>query len=155
MARRVLTPDAGAPDTTPEETSKTRRLLACGIVAGPLFLVVALVQAFTRDGFDLSRHPISLLSLGELGWFQIANFIVTGGLYVACAVGMRRVLRHGRGATWGPRLVGALGVGLIMGGVFVTDPGAGFPPGARLGPLSRSAGTACCTTSPPPWRWTG
>ena len=65
MARRIVTPDAGAPDTTSEETSKTRRLLACGIVAGPLFLVVALVQALTRDGFDLSRHPISLLSLGS------------------------------------------------------------------------------------------
>ena len=90
MARRVVTPDAGTPDTTSEETSTTRRLLACGIVAGPLFLVVALIQAFTRDGFDLSRHPISLLSLGELGWIQIANFIVTGGLYVACAVGLRR-----------------------------------------------------------------
>ena len=133
MARRVVTPDAGAPDTTSEETSTTRRLLACGIVAGPLFLLVALVQAFTRDGFDLSRHPISLLSLGELGWVQIANFIVTGGLYVACAVGLRRVLRHGRGAIWGPRLVGALGAGLIIGGVFVTDPGAGFPPGAPAG----------------------
>jgi hypothetical protein len=133
MARRIVTPDAGAPDTTSEETSKTRRLLACGIVAGPLFLVVALVQALTRDGFDLSRHPISLLSLGELGWIQIANFIVTGGLYVACAVGMRRVLRQGRGATWGPRLVGALGIGLIMGGVFLTDAGAGFPPGAPAG----------------------
>jgi hypothetical protein len=133
MARRVVTPDAGAPDTTSEETSKTRRLLACGIVAGPLFLVVALVQAFTRDGFDLSRHPISLLSLGELGWIQITNFVVTGLLYVACAVGLRRVLRHGRGATWGPRLVGALGIGLIMGGVFLTDAGAGFPPGAPAG----------------------
>jgi len=155
MARRVVTPDAGAPTTSEATTNSTRRLLACGIVAGPLFLVVALVQALTRDGFDLSRHPISLLSLGELGWIQIANFIVTGGLYVACAAGMRRVLRHGRGATWGPRLVGALGVGLIMGGVFVTDPGAGFPPGAPAGAPSRSAGTACCTTSPPPWRWTG
>ncbi|SRR6266508_353686 len=133
MARRVVTPDAGAPSTTSEETNKTRRLLACGIVAGPLFLVVALVQAFTRDGFDLRRHPISLLSLGELGWIQIANFTVTGGLCVACAVGLRRVLRHGRGATWGPRLVGALGVGLIMGGVFLTDAGAGFPPGAPAG----------------------
>jgi hypothetical protein len=54
------------------------------------------------DGFDLSRHPISLLSLGSLGWIQIANFVVTGGLYVACAVGMWRALRPGRNGTWGP-----------------------------------------------------
>jgi hypothetical protein len=112
---------------------ETRRLLACGIVAGPLFLLVTLVQAFTRRGFDLSRHPISLLSLGDLGWLQITNFVVTGVLYLACAIGLRRALQPGRGATWGPRLVGALGVGLIVAGVFVSDAGAGYPPGAPAG----------------------
>jgi Protein of unknown function (DUF998) len=112
---------------------ETRRLLACGIVAGPLFLLVTLVQAFTRRGFDLSRHPISLLSLGDLGWLQITNFVVTGVLYLACAIGLRRALQPGQGATWGPRLVGALGVGLIVAGVFVSDAGAGYPPGAPAG----------------------
>jgi hypothetical protein len=48
-----------------------------------------------------------LLSLGDLGWIQIANFVVTGALFVACAVGLRRVLHPGRAGTWGPRLVGA------------------------------------------------
>jgi hypothetical protein len=113
--------------------TQTARLLACGIAAGPLFLTVGLTQAFIRDGFDLSRHPLSLLSLGDLGWVQIANFVVTGGLFIACATGMRRVLRPGRGGTWGPRLVGALGAGLVMAGVFVADAGAGFPPGAPAG----------------------
>ncbi len=79
--------------------TRTARLLACGIVAGPLFLTAGLTQAFIRDGFDLSRHPLSLLSLGDLGWVQIANFVVTGALFIACAVGMRRVLRPGRGGT--------------------------------------------------------
>ncbi len=31
----------------------TRTLLVSGIVAGPLFIVVVLIQAFTRQGFDL------------------------------------------------------------------------------------------------------
>jgi hypothetical membrane protein len=119
---------------SPAATSRdTARLLACGVVAGPLFLAVLMIQAFTRDGFDLSRHPISLLSLGDLGWIQIANFVVTGALFVACSIGMRRVLRPGRSATWAPRLVGALGIALIVAGVFTTDPGAGFPPGAPAG----------------------
>jgi hypothetical membrane protein len=132
MAQNLTTPQA---PTTP--TNRTRMLLACGIVAGPLFLVVGLVQASTREGFDLSRHPLSLLSLGELGWIQIANFVVTGVLYVACAVGLRRVLHPGRGGTWGPLLVGGLGVGLILAGVFVADAGAGFPPGAPAGAPER------------------
>jgi len=46
---------------------------------------------------------------------------------------MRRALGPGPGAAWGPRLVGVLGIGLIMGGVFLTDAGAGFPPGAPAG----------------------
>jgi hypothetical protein len=125
MARQTALP--GAP------TTQTTWLLACGIVAGPLCLAAGLLQASARGGFDLSRHPLSLLSLGELGWVQIANFVVTGLLYTACAVGMWRVLRPGRSGTWGPLLVGGLGVGLIVAGVFVTDAGAGFPPGAPAG----------------------
>ena len=133
--------------TTPADrrTAETRTLLACGVVAGPLFLAGSLVQAFTREGYDLGRHPISLLSLGDLGWLQVTNFVVTGALYVACAVGLRRALRPGSGGTWGPRLVGALGVGLVCAGLFVTDAGAGYPPGHPLGHPPRSAGTGCCT----------
>jgi hypothetical protein len=112
---------------------RTVRLLACGVVAGPFFVALWLVQALTRDGFDPTYHPVSLLSLGSLGWVQIVNFVVTGALLVACAVGMRRALNPGRGSTWGPRLIGANGVGLILAGFFLTDAGAGFPPGAPAG----------------------
>lgn len=105
------------------------RLAVGGVVAGPLFLGVWALQAFTRDGFDPGRHPISLLSLGDAGWVQIANFVLTGSLYVAAAVGLRRA---GLG-TRGPRLLGVFGAGLIVAGLFVTDPGAGFPVGAPEG----------------------
>ena len=110
-----------------------QRFLICGLLAGPLFIAVALVQAVTRDGYDLGRHPISLLSLGEGGWVQVANFIVAGGLCLACAVGLRRSLRSGPGHEWGPRLIGLMGAGLVLAGVFVTSAGAGFPPGAPAG----------------------
>ena len=134
MNRRIAPPEAGAPSGSPATTTnRTRALLACGVVAGPLFIAVALLQALTRDGFDLGRHPLSLLSLGELGWIQIANFVVAGLLTVASAVGLRRMLQPGRGRRWGPRLVGVYGVGLIGGGVFLADAGAGFPPGAPAG----------------------
>jgi hypothetical membrane protein len=122
--------------TTPRAragTATTRALLAGGVVAGPLFIVVALLQAFTREGFDLRRHPLSLLSNGDLGWIQITNFVVTGLLFLTAAVGMRRVLHPGRGGTWGPLLIGAVGVGMIAAGVFVADPADGFPPGTPPG----------------------
>jgi uncharacterized membrane protein YhaH (DUF805 family) len=110
-----------------------RNLLRCGLIAGPLFLTASLTQAFTRQGFDLARHPISLLSLGAPGWVQIANFVACGILYMLGAFGLRQAIRQSRGGTWGPLLIGAIGVGLIIAGVFTADPGAGFPPGAPSG----------------------
>ncbi len=46
---------------------------------------------------------------------------------------MRRTLPHGRGSTWGPRLVGIAGVGLIAAGIFPIDPGIYYPPDATAG----------------------
>jgi hypothetical protein len=72
------------------EARTTNGLLWCGVVAGPIFVVTALVQVLARSGFDLDRHPLSMLSLGDVGSIQIANFIITGGLVIAGAVGMRQ-----------------------------------------------------------------
>jgi hypothetical protein len=116
------------------DTGVTAKLLACGVAAGPIYVTVGLVQLLTRDGYDPTRHPLSVLSNGELGWIQIANFLVAGGLTVAGAVGMRRALAPGRGATWGPLLLGMYGVGVFLGGLFRADPVDGFPPGTPLGP---------------------
>ena len=119
---------------------RTQHLLAGAIVAGPLFLAVSLAQAFTHDVFDLRRHPISLLSLGDHGWIQVANFVVCGAAFIAGSVGLRRRLRSGRGRTWAPRLVALVGAGLVTAGVFVTDAGAGFPAGAPGGAPERISG---------------
>jgi hypothetical protein len=134
MSRRITTPQAGAPSgSSTTTTTGTPALLACGVVAGPLFVAVAVLQALTREGFDPSRHPLSLLRLGALGWIQSTNVVVAGLLVVAFAVGLRRVLHPGRGSRWGPLPIGAYGVGLVAGGVFVADAGGGFPPGTPAG----------------------
>jgi Protein of unknown function (DUF998) len=114
---------------------KVKFLLSCGLIAGPLFVGVAALQVFTRDGFHLARHPLSLLSLGAFGWVQITNFILAGLLSIAFAVGMWLVLHPGPAGTWGPILTAVFGAGLVAGGVFVTDPSLGFPPGAPEGML--------------------
>jgi hypothetical protein len=111
----------------------TRTLLLCGAIAGPLYVVVGFGQALLREGFDLRRHALSLLSNGDLGWIQIANFLISGALVIACAVGMRRVLHSRPAGTWGPRLIGVYGGALVAAGVFVADPAQGFPPGAPAG----------------------
>ena len=111
----------------------TKALLACGIVAGPFYVVVGLVQAFNRPGFDITRHDLSLLSNGDLGWIQITNLIASGLLVIAGAVGMRQALHSHRGRAWGPLLIGIYGLGLIGAGIFIADPAFGFPPGTPEG----------------------
>jgi hypothetical membrane protein len=114
-------------------TRSTRLLLVGGIVAAPLFVVLWAVQAFTREGFRPTFHPLSLLSLGEGGWVQIANFVITGILLIGGAVGLRRSSERSAGSTWTALLVALMGVGLVIAGAFVTDAGAGFPAGAPEG----------------------
>lgn len=108
-----------------------RPLLTAGVVAGPLYVVVALAQAFTREGFDLTRHSWSLLANGDLGWIQSVNFVVTALATIACAAGLRRALSPGR---WASRLVGAFGVSMIGAAIFPADPAMGFPAGTPEGP---------------------
>lgn len=111
----------------------TRSLLGYGALAGPFYVAVVLGQAFTRPGFDVTRHDASLLSNGAWGWVQVANFVITGLMVIACAVGFSRALTGGPGATWAPRLLAIYGLGLIGAGVFVADPMGGFPPGTAAG----------------------
>jgi len=107
----------------------TRALLACGAVAGPMYVTVTLVQALTRDGFDLRQHRFSWLTTGDLGWIHQSNMLLVGVLTVLLAVGARQLMRTGRGSVWGPRLLGLLGLAYMVGGSFTADPVAGFPPG--------------------------
>ena len=78
--------------TASKTTDVTRTLLGAGVIAGPLFVCTAAVQALTRDGFDLRRHPLSMLALGEYGWIQVINFIIAGVLSLIFAVGVARRL---------------------------------------------------------------
>lgn len=141
MSELVLQDNSTA-ERTPEcapEARVTRSLLGYGVLAGPFYVAVVLGQAFLRPGFDLLRDDASLLSNGSWGWVQSANFILTGAMVIAFAVGVRRVLAGGRSASWSPVLLGLYGLGLIAAGIFVADPMNGFPPGAAAGrPVSIS-----------------
>jgi len=112
----------------------TRALLACGVVAGPLYIALAVIQVAINPGFDVRHNALSQMVLGDLGWIQITNFIASGLLALATAIGLRRAIRSGRGRTWAPILVGVFGAGIIAAAFFPADPGFGFPPGAPAGP---------------------
>lgn len=117
----------------PHASSQAEVLLASGAIAGPLFIFVSIGHALARSGFDFARHPLSLLSLGDVGWVQVVTFVVAGVLFLASALGVRRVLEGQPGGTWAPRLIGLFGIGLIAGGIFVPDAAFGFPLGSAPG----------------------
>lgn len=122
--------DLATPSTQQSQQS-TKALLALGIVAGPLYLLVGAAQVLTREGFDMRHHALSLLSNGDFGWVQIGNFLIAGVLVIAGAIGCRLAMRSQPGGLWGPILLTVYGIGLIGAGIFPADPGRDFPPGSE------------------------
>lgn len=115
-----------------KKITSTEFLLGCGVVGPLLFIVVFLIEGATRSGYSAWQTDVSYLSLSNQGWEQIANFLVCGSLCMAFAVGLRRIWSTGKASVWGPLLIGLFGLGLVVAGVFVADPGGGYPPGAPL-----------------------
>lgn len=104
-------------------------MLGWGVVAGPFCIVFGLILALTRDGFDLTRHSLSLLSLGEGGWLQILNFALTGIMVIVAGWGLLRApTDRSRGTGIAVIIAGAA---LVLAGVFRPDPVADFPPAAE------------------------
>src|SRR5687768_457794 len=97
-----------------------RKLLWCGLIAGPLFVTVLLIAGAIRPDFQSVRHPGSSLALGPSGWVQSANFVVAGLLTIAFAFSL------GTRKAW---MIAIWGIGLIGAGIFVADPVSGYPPG--------------------------
>ena len=104
-------------------------LLRLGSLCTPIFVIVFLLEGFTRREYDWMRHPISSLSIGPFGWIQVMNFIVTGVLVALIGLGLRWTFAlKSRGSVFGPILLVVAGIGLIGAGIFVSDPVFGFPP---------------------------
>ena len=133
----ATTPAPSSAPTFDRGRAVTKSLLGWGVVAGPFYIVVGLAQAVLVPGFDLSRHALSLLLLGPLGWIQAANLVLTGLMVLAAAIGFARLLPGRRGG-WAGVLLGLYGVSLFAAAIFPPDPTGGFPPG----------GTDASTASP-------
>src|SRR5690606_41243670 len=80
----------------------TRSMLGWGVVAGPFYLVLGVVLALTRSGFDLTRDALSLLLLGDLGWLHALNLVLSGLMSAVAGMGLGRTPRT-------PRAVAVLG----------------------------------------------
>ncbi len=128
-----------------------------GALAGPVFFASAGVQVLTREGFDLTRHPIGRLSTGDLGRLRITTFVLAGLVGPAPAAGVARKLEEGLGRRAVPILIAVLGAGLVLAGlvlagVFTLDPEHGFrwaPPTVAVNGLAASTWTTVLAPFPP------
>jgi hypothetical protein len=101
--------------------------IACGVIAGPLFVTSFTAIGARRAGYNWRRHAVSSLANGRDGWSQRANFALTGALYCVAAHGLARSPKRTVGPRVVPALIFGVGGGLVGSGLFVTDPVAGFP----------------------------
>ena len=68
-----------------------KTLSNCGVASGPIFLLIFIIQTLIHPEFHFTLSEPSLLSIGALGWIQIANFVIGGLLVIAGSLGMRGV----------------------------------------------------------------
>ena len=96
----------------------TRSMLGWGVVAGPFYLVFGLILALTRPGFDIGRDALSILLLGDLGWLQALNLVLSGLMTIVAAVGLWRTPQWSRAAAV---LVGVYGAALVASAFAAPD----------------------------------
>jgi hypothetical protein len=121
---------SGSPDGT------TRLLLICGALAGPLFTIAWFVEGRIHPDYDAMRHAISSLAVGKYGEAQVANFLFTGILTLALAIGLQSAMAGV--SIWAVILMGIFGIGFLGAGLFITDPLNGYPPGTAPLPVPPS-----------------
>jgi hypothetical protein len=96
-----------------------------GSIALAVFVVVFLVDGWTRPGYHPVRQPVSALALGHRGWIQATNFIVCGAVVTAGAIGVA----HTFGSVLLGVAIGVFGVSLLVSGLFPMDAMRAYPPG--------------------------
>ena len=105
------------------------RLIQAGVAGALVFAAIFTIVGTTRVAYDPVRHFVSILSLGDGGWVQVANFVVCGLLIAGLGVGLGRRWHSGPDAQTIPRLVTIAGAAVAACGIFLPDPSLGYPPG--------------------------
>lgn len=88
-----------------------------------LMLVLWTIASLLRPGYDQLNQYGSELGTGPNAFIMNTNFVVTGLLIVAFAIGLLKNIDGGRWVLIGSILLGLFGVGEAVGGFFLCDPG--------------------------------
>jgi hypothetical membrane protein len=101
-----------------------RALALSGRVAPILFFAIVAMLGYLQEGYDPARQHISQLGVPGAPYavIQNVNFVVTGALVLAFAVGLYWTADRSRAWRAAALLVGMTGAGMAGAGVFATDP---------------------------------
>ena len=80
-----------SPRSRVSTSPQLRMALIAGAIAGPLYVVVGILEAVLRRGFDIRIHSLSLLANGPGGWIHSMMMVVSGLLTVIGALGVSTV----------------------------------------------------------------
>jgi len=100
--------------------------MCLGASGSILFNIVYFAFGAITPNYDELRQPIGNLELASHGWIQSANFIALGIFVALFAIGLRKELAGGFGATMLPLLHFLTAFGLILMGVFIHEPAHTF-----------------------------
>ncbi|WBB58536.1 DUF998 domain-containing protein [Streptomyces sp. WMMC500] len=145
--------------TNPDVGGERRWLLWCGVAGSASFILLFLINDVVKPDYDPVRDAVSEAQIGSGGWLQSVNFIVSGLLITASSVAISQAVNR-----WTGVLVGLVGAGLALAGVFVSDP---VPTDHAtwhgmihnvVGTISSAALIAACFVAArwqatPRWRW--
>jgi Protein of unknown function (DUF998) len=129
---RCSNPNARASSTRPGARSKYS-LARAGNARASLIRSRrrAITSGRTMPSASVARARRGRRARERTGWVQTANFVLTGLIVIAAAVGFRRVLGPKSRAT--SLLLGGYGMAMIAAAIFPADPVDGFPPGTPEG----------------------
>ena len=104
-------------------------MILAGLLAPPVFTATWVSASLSRPGYDPLRDDLSALSAtgAPQAWLMIVGFVVSGLLIVTFALGLARAPRRQGGSRPGAALIGLIGAGMIVIGLFQED--APAPPG--------------------------
>lgn len=104
-----------------------------------IFLVLLAVLHLIKRELDPSWHFISEYAVGDYGWMMVLAFLSLALSYTALFLALRSQIRTRIGRI-GLALLLVSAVGLIMGGVFATDPILASPEAGTLSGKLHSVG---------------
>lgn len=98
-------------------------LLWISLLGSLLFNIIYFSYGAIAVHYNMMRQSVDELAQLPYGWIQSANFIVFGSSICIFAIALRKELQSGFGTTLLPLFHWLTGVGVILMGLFVQQPG--------------------------------